>query len=71
MLIGKKFAIRPTIRNHTSLKRDAVIKQIAELVGERHKVNLTKPDKVILVEIYQVRIGYFPLPFAFFAVDAT
>ncbi|RDW67932.1 hypothetical protein BP6252_09328 [Coleophoma cylindrospora] len=54
---GCSFAIRPTIRNHTSLKRDSVIKQIAELVGPRHKVNLTKPDKVILVEIYQTVCG--------------
>ncbi|PQE14537.1 THUMP domain-containing protein [Rutstroemia sp. NJR-2017a BBW] len=41
------YAIRPTIRNHSTLKRDAVIKQIASLVGENHKVNLTKPDKTI------------------------
>ncbi|KAM3069966.1 hypothetical protein ACMFMF_008318 [Clarireedia jacksonii] len=51
------YAIRPTIRNHSTLKRDVVIKQVASLVGENHKVNLTKPDKVILIEIYQTICG--------------
>ena len=31
-----------------------MIKKVAGLVSPKHKVNLTKPDKVILVEIYQV-----------------
>ncbi len=51
-----QFAIRPTIRNHSNLKRDVVINTIAGLVNDDlHKVNLTAPDKVILVEIFQVR----------------
>lgn len=29
---------------------------IANLVGPRHKVQLTKPDKIIVVEIFQVRM---------------
>ena len=53
-----QYAIRPTIRNHNTLNRDVVIKQIASSIGDVHKVNLTKPDKVILVEIYQV--CYYP-----------
>lgn len=49
------YAIRPTIRNHSNLKRDVVINTIAGLINdERHKVNLTNPDKVILVDIFQV-----------------
>jgi tRNA(Ser,Leu) C12 N-acetylase TAN1 len=32
-----------------------VIRQVADMVGDAHKVDLTAPDKVILVEIYQVR----------------
>lgn len=36
------------------LKRDDVIKKIAGLIGPHHKVNLTAPDKVILVEVFQV-----------------
>ncbi|KAL2024800.1 hypothetical protein VTK56DRAFT_5621 [Thermocarpiscus australiensis] len=48
------FAIRPTIRNNSNLKRDVVINSIAGLINDdRHKVNLTSPDKVILVDVYQ------------------
>ncbi|KAL2163690.1 hypothetical protein VTH06DRAFT_5748 [Thermothelomyces fergusii] len=52
------FAIRPTIRNHSNLKRDVVINTIAGLINDDlHKVNLTSPDKVILVDIYQTICG--------------
>ncbi|TVY84765.1 tRNA acetyltransferase TAN1 [Lachnellula suecica] len=51
------YAIRPTIRNHNTLKRDVVINQIASSIADVHKVNLTTPDKVILVEIYQTVCG--------------
>ncbi|KAK0610491.1 hypothetical protein B0T17DRAFT_544722 [Bombardia bombarda] len=51
---GFTFAIRPTIRNHSAVKRDFIINEIAALINDdRHKVNLTKPDKVILIDIYQ------------------
>ncbi|KAH6649640.1 hypothetical protein F5144DRAFT_588304 [Chaetomium tenue] len=51
------FAIRPTIRNHSNLKRDVVINTVAKLInGDLHKVNLTSPDKVILIDIYQVNL---------------
>lgn len=37
--------------------RQQVIDKVAGLVDQqRHKVNLGKPDKVILVEVYQVRL---------------
>ncbi|RCI11525.1 hypothetical protein L249_7489 [Ophiocordyceps polyrhachis-furcata BCC 54312] len=51
------YAIRYNIRNHTAFKSDAVIKMIASLIHERHKVSLGKPDKVILVEIFQLFCG--------------
>ncbi|EPE26992.1 hypothetical protein GLAREA_02906 [Glarea lozoyensis ATCC 20868] len=51
------YSIRPTIRNHNTLKRDVVIEKIASSIGDMHKVNLTKPDKVIIVEIYQTVCG--------------
>ncbi|KAH8595221.1 hypothetical protein B0O99DRAFT_162001 [Bisporella sp. PMI_857] len=51
------YAIRPTIRTHKILQRDAIIKQVASLVDDVHQVNLTKPDKVIIVEIYQTVCG--------------
>lgn len=50
-----KFAIRTTIRNHSTLKRDGVIKQVADAVGPSHTVDLKNYDALILVEIYKVR----------------
>lgn len=52
---SKQYAIRFSSRAHNILKRDEVIKQVAALIGPRHKVNLTTPDKVILIEVFQVR----------------
>ncbi|PHH79412.1 hypothetical protein CDD80_4865 [Ophiocordyceps camponoti-rufipedis] len=51
------YAIRYNIRNHTAFTSDAVIKLIASLIHSRHKVKLGKPDKVILVEIFQLFCG--------------
>ncbi|KAE9369467.1 hypothetical protein N431DRAFT_427628 [Stipitochalara longipes BDJ] len=51
------YAIRPTTRNHTTLKRDGVIKQIASMISDAHRVDLTTPEKVILVDIYQTICG--------------
>ncbi|KAK3384763.1 hypothetical protein B0H63DRAFT_522110 [Podospora didyma] len=52
------FAIRPTIRNNGKIKRDFVINEVAGLINnERHKVNLTAPDKVILIDVYQAVCG--------------
>jgi len=42
------------MRNHNTLKRDAIIKMIAGLVGQPHKVDLKNYDLLITVEIYQV-----------------
>jgi tRNA acetyltransferase TAN1 len=51
-----QFAIRPSIRR-SDLKQLDVINQIANLINDdRHKVNLKAPDKVILVDIYQVTL---------------
>ncbi len=48
------FAIRPTIRNHSHLKRSVIIDTVANLIStSHHKVSLTSPDKTILVELYQ------------------
>lgn len=51
------YAIRPTIRNHSNLKRNVVIDTIAGLIGKKHKVDLGNPDKVVLVEVYQNVLG--------------
>ncbi len=51
---ASQFAIRPNIRNHSVLKRDAVIKQVAAAVGPMHSVDLRNYDLLILIEIYKV-----------------
>ncbi|KAL8999622.1 MAG: hypothetical protein Q9169_001582 [Polycauliona sp. 2 TL-2023] len=54
---AQKFAIRPTIRNNHAMKRDDVIKRVADLVGEPHKVDLKNYDQLILVDIYRNILG--------------
>ena len=49
-----QYAIRQSIRNNNEVKNSELIKQIADLVDPRHKVNLSSPDKVILVDVFQV-----------------
>jgi len=66
-LFAMQFAIRTTIRNHTVLTRDLVIKQVADAVGSPHTVDLTRYEVLILVEIYKVctfspRYQLSPLP---------
>lgn len=56
LLIFIQYAIRPTIRNHSSLTRSVVINQTAEMIDNVHKVNLTSPDKTIILELFQVRL---------------
>ena len=52
---AKKFAIRPTIRNHSKpLNRDNVITNVATLVGQPHTVDLKQWDLLILVEVFKV-----------------
>ena len=54
---SRKFAIRPTTRENTSLKRDDVINRVATLVGQKHSVDLKNYDLLILVEIYRNILG--------------
>ncbi|CZT18669.1 related to P.falciparum dihydropteroate synthase [Ramularia collo-cygni] len=49
----RKFAIRPTLRNHNILSRDSIIKQVASLVGPGHEVDLKNYELLIMVEVYQ------------------
>ncbi|KAK5995785.1 putative C25H2.10c-like protein [Cladobotryum mycophilum] len=51
------YAIRHNVRNHTVFKSSEVIQMIAAMIQPSHKVNLTNPDKVILVEIFQMFCG--------------
>lgn len=57
----KKFAIRPTRRNHNVMKREDIIKQIAKAVGGKHAVDLKNYDHLILVDVYRVSWQYPPL----------
>ncbi|KAI9830188.1 MAG: hypothetical protein M1826_004990 [Phylliscum demangeonii] len=50
---AKKFAIRPSIRNHNQLTRDLVIQRVAAAVGPGHSVDLTHYDLMILVDIHK------------------
>ncbi|KAK9458927.1 uncharacterized protein V1516DRAFT_666578 [Lipomyces oligophaga] len=52
-----KFAIRPTLRNHSVLDRDTIIRLVANIVGPSHKVDLKHYDKLILVECFKNIIG--------------
>ncbi|KAI1190398.1 hypothetical protein F5B17DRAFT_387309 [Nemania serpens] len=51
------YAIRPTIRAHTTLKRGDVIEKVAKMISKQHKVDLENPDKVIIIEIFQTFCG--------------
>ncbi|ORY06040.1 THUMP domain-containing protein [Clohesyomyces aquaticus] len=55
--VGRKFAIRTSIRNNKQFTRDMVIKRVAAAVGPGHKVDLKCYDLLILVEIYQNILG--------------
>ncbi|KAI4220426.1 MAG: hypothetical protein L6R36_007631 [Xanthoria steineri] len=54
---AQKYAIRTTIRNNDTMKRDEVIKRVADLVGEPHTVDLKNYDRLILVDVYRMILG--------------
>ncbi|KAH0556491.1 hypothetical protein GP486_005610 [Trichoglossum hirsutum] len=60
--VGKKFAIRTNIRNHNTLTRDGIIRQVAEVIGPGHKVDLKDYDLLVLVEIFQNICGMSVVP---------
>ncbi|KEQ69220.1 hypothetical protein M436DRAFT_56361, partial [Aureobasidium namibiae CBS 147.97] len=60
--VPTKFAIRPTIRNHTVMKRMEIIQKVASIVGPGHQVDLKNPDVFILVEIYTSICGISVVP---------
>ncbi|RKP24630.1 hypothetical protein SYNPS1DRAFT_16893 [Syncephalis pseudoplumigaleata] len=51
------FAIQPKIRNCDRVDRDELIKLIARVVGPHHKVDLTQPDRTIIVEVLKSICG--------------
>lgn len=50
-----QYAIRPTIRNHSTLKRDEIIDTVATCVGPNHIVDLKNYDLLILVDFYKAQ----------------
>lgn len=44
-------------RLNDSLDRMTIINLIAEIVGPKHKVNLSNPQKVILVQVFKAHCG--------------
>ncbi|KAF2671790.1 THUMP domain-containing protein [Microthyrium microscopicum] len=51
--VSKKFAIRANLRNHNQLKREEVIRRVAEIVGHLHTVDLKNYDLLILIDVYK------------------
>jgi tRNA acetyltransferase TAN1 len=47
------------------LNRSQVIDKVAKMISTRHKVELKNPDKVIIIEIFQVRRRSEPYPFLY------
>ncbi|KPI35667.1 tRNA acetyltransferase TAN1 [Cyphellophora attinorum] len=65
---GYKYAIRVTVRNNDKVKKDDIIKTVAEEVRRlgqtdseevvsRHRVDLKGYDKLVLVEVYRNVVG--------------
>ncbi|TXT15659.1 hypothetical protein VHUM_00162 [Vanrija humicola] len=55
-----KFAINVSTRNSAKLERLEMIKAVAEEVAKlnpEHKVDLTNPDRTILLELYRTHLG--------------
>lgn len=55
-----QFAIRPTIRENTSLDRDRVIELVGGAItkGENHTVDLKNYDVLVLVDVYRVSTSH-------------
>ena len=49
-----QFAIRTTIRHHSLLGRDDIIKRVAQAVGPPHVVDLKHYELLILVDVWKV-----------------
>ncbi|CDO74900.1 hypothetical protein BN946_scf184988.g7 [Trametes cinnabarina] len=57
----KKFSykIELRMRNHSTLKREMLIPEIAKCVPEGHTVSLDNPELFILVEVFKVELSNF------------
>lgn len=59
---GGTFAIRPTVRNNHTVSRTGIIEAVAPLVGRGWTVDLTRPARVVLVEVWQAVSGVAVVP---------
>ena len=50
-----KFAVAFTSRNNDKVTKKACIDTVAHLVASHHKVDLTSPDLVIIIEVFKVK----------------
>ncbi|OUM56833.1 hypothetical protein PIROE2DRAFT_25751, partial [Piromyces sp. E2] len=53
----KEYAIMIKIRNNSKMDRMEIIKGVAEVIGEKHKVNLTNPSLFVIIEIFKTVCG--------------
>ncbi|KAI0784208.1 hypothetical protein C8Q75DRAFT_724712 [Abortiporus biennis] len=51
------YKIELRMRNHNTLKRPALVQELAKCIPEKHKVDLENPDVFILVEIFKSVCG--------------
>ncbi|KIX00995.1 uncharacterized protein Z518_10061 [Rhinocladiella mackenziei CBS 650.93] len=56
-----KFAIRPTIRSHNQLDRDQIIRVVADRITSlgrgKHRVDLKRYEKLVLVDVFKNVVG--------------
>ncbi|ORX75087.1 hypothetical protein BCR32DRAFT_297106 [Anaeromyces robustus] len=53
----KEYAIMIKIRNNSKMDRMEIIKGVAGVIGEKHKVNLTNPQLFVIIEIFKTICG--------------
>ncbi|KAI8816165.1 uncharacterized protein EV422DRAFT_328622 [Fimicolochytrium jonesii] len=50
---GIQWAVEPRIKWNDSIKRDDLIKEIADIVGAEHFVNLKSPELTVVIDIFK------------------
>mmetsp|Transcript_23542 Transcript_23542/g.39443 ORF Transcript_23542/g.39443 Transcript_23542/m.39443 type:complete len:166 (+) Transcript_23542:552-1049(+) len=50
---AQKYAIVYNHRNNNEMHREEVVKEVASIIGPKHKVDLRSPDSVILIEVFK------------------
>lgn len=58
-----QYAVLYEARANSGIDRMAIINAVAKSVPEPHKVDLSNPDKTIIVEIVKVYFPYFSVEY--------